>query len=134
MIFKNKKILFLALILLTIGFIVYDSTSLPTVKDLKGNFKEVALYRNENNTGPIVRIYAVTADASAVAEMKKYGDMMPYTKYGSTTVYFFDTSKPAPNRVTASEPHFAKTYESSCLAVYSKDPNGEVSFKKSPFQ
>ena len=134
MIFKNKKLLFLALILLTLGFIIYDSTSQPTVSDLKGNFKEQAIYRNENNTGPVVRIYAVTVEGSLWDEMQKYGELMPYTKYGSTTVYFFDASKPAPSQLTPNEPHFEQTFNGNCLAVYSKDANGQVSFTKSPFK
>lgn len=129
MLFKNKKLLFLALIALVVGFIVYDSASLPNVGDLKGNFKEKAFYRNKNNTGPIVRIYAVSVEGEVWDEMKQYGDLMPYTKYGTTTVYFFDASRPAPDKLNASEPHFDASFEKNCVAVYSKDQNGEVSFK-----
>ena len=132
MILKNKKFLFLALIGLTLGYIIYDSASLPTAGDLKGNFKELAVYRNENNTGPIVRVYAVSVEAKLWEEMRKYGDMMPYTKYGSTMVYFFDASKPTPNAVQKDPPHFEKSFNASCLAVYSKDANGAVTFEKSP--
>ena len=133
MFFKNKKLLFLALILLTLGFIIYDSTSLPTVKDLQGNFQETAVYRNANNTGPIVRVYAVKVEGEVWKEMQQYGDMMPYTKYGSTTVYFFDASKPAPSQLAANEPHFDRAFNTGCVAMYSKDANGAVSFTKSPF-
>lgn len=130
MLFKNKKLLFLALIALVVGFIVYDSASLPNAGDLKGNFKEKAFYRNENNTGPIVRIYAVSVEGEVWDEMKQYGDLMPYTKYGTTTVYFFDASQPVPDKLNAAEPHFDGAFEKNCIAVYSKDQNGEVSFKK----
>jgi hypothetical protein len=130
MILKNKKAVFLVLIILTLGFIIYDSTSLPTVADLKGNFREIALYRNANNTGPVVRIYAATVEGQPWEEMQKYGDLMPYTKYGTTTVYFFDATKPAPQQVTANESHFDARFNPGCLAVYSKDANGQVSFRK----
>ncbi|MCE7062136.1 hypothetical protein [Dyadobacter sp. CY343] len=130
---KNKKIIFLVLIVLTLGFIIYDSTSIPGVDDLEGNFKEVAVYRNENNTGPIQRIYAVTTESRAWDEMEKYGELMPYTKYGTTTVYFFDASKPAPGKLVPGEPNFDVAFNANCLAMYSKDQNGVVSFKKSPF-
>lgn len=86
---KNIRYAILFLIGAVITYIVFDSTSQPNVNDLKGGFKEVALYRNENNTGPITRIYAVTATETLWDEMKKYGDLMPYTKYGTTKVYFF---------------------------------------------
>jgi hypothetical protein len=133
MILKNKKLVFLILIVLTLGFIIYDSTSQPTTSDLKGNFKEVAIYRNQNNTGPIVRIYAVSVEGQVWDEMKKYGDLMPYAKYGSTTVYFFDASKPTPSQLVPAEPHFDATFNAGCVAVYSKDPNGTVLFRESPF-
>jgi hypothetical protein len=131
---KNKKIIFLILTVMTIGYIIYDSASQPTVGDLNGNFKEISAYRNENNTGPIVRVYAVSVEGKVWDEMKKYGDLMPYTKYGTTTVYFFDASKPAPGTLAAAYPHFEATFNPGCLAVYSKDQNGSISFEQNPFQ
>jgi hypothetical protein len=124
----NKKLLLLLIIVLIGGYIVYDSATLPKTSDLKGNFIEKAVYRNENNTGPITRIYAVSVEEPAMDEMKKYGDLMPYTKYGTTTVYFFDAAKPTPPTLSGTEPHFDKNLEAGCVAVYKKDQNGEVSF------
>lgn len=131
--FKNKKNLLLLIIGLIIGYIVYDSTSQPTVADLQGGFKEVAMYRNPNNTGPIVRVYAVSVRDTRSKDMRKYGELMPYTKYGTTTVYFFDAAKPFPNDLTASEPHFDPKFSPNCLAVYRKDANGQVSLDEKPF-
>jgi hypothetical protein len=129
---RGKKIKYLLIfsILATVGFIVYDSTTLPSAKDLDGNFREVALYRNANNTGPIVRIYAVTVQGKPWEEMQKYGDLMPYTKYGSTTVYFFGEGKPFPNALSPGTPNFDSVYNQNVLARYVKDANGQVSFTK----
>jgi len=127
MFLKNKKNLLLLALAIIIGYIVYDSTSQPTVADLQGGFREVALYRNENNTGPIVRVYAVSVQDTLSKDMRQYGDLMPYTKYGTTTVYFFDASRPFPKSLTATEPHFDPEFTSNCLAVYRKDANGQVS-------
>ncbi|QRR02492.1 hypothetical protein [Dyadobacter sandarakinus] len=124
----NKKLIFLLVIFLIGGYIVYDSATLPKTSDLKGNFKEVATYRNENNTGPITRIYAVSVGEPIMEEMKKYGDLMPYTKYGTTTVYFFNAAKPVPANLTSTEPHFDEKYEDNVIAVYKKDQNGGVEF------
>lgn len=129
MIFRNKKSLLLLLLAAAIGYIIYDSTSQPTVDDLKGGFREVALYRNQNNTGPIVRIYAVTVEKPSEEEMTKYGELMPYTKYGTTTVYFFDAMKPFPKELAATEPHFDPKLAAHCIAVYTKDANGQVSLR-----
>lgn len=131
--FKNKKNLLLLFVAAIIGYIVYDSTSQPNVNDLQGGFREVAMYRNENNTGPIVRVYAVTVDDILSKDLGTYGDLMPYTKYGSTTVYFFDAKKPFPKALAANEPHFEEKFAANCLAVYQKDANGQVSLNKNSF-
>lgn len=131
--FKNRRNLLLLIVAAIIGYIVYDSTSQPNVNDLQGGFREVALYRNENNTGPIVRVYVVTVDDTLSKDMSTYGDLMPYTKYGSTTVYFFKAQQPFPKTLAAAEPHFEEKFAANCLAVYRKDPNGQVSFTRKPF-
>jgi hypothetical protein len=130
---KKMKYILAAIFTLLIAYILYDSFSQPTTADLKGNFKETAVYRNENNTGPIVRVYAVSVAGSPWEEMQQYGDMMPYTKYGSTKVYFFDETKPAPTTVTPGSINFNAEFNSNCLAVYEKDPSGQVSFRRAPF-
>ncbi|TDE12045.1 hypothetical protein [Dyadobacter psychrotolerans] len=130
---KKRSYIIFAVIALVIGYIIFDSTSQPNVNDLKGNFKEVAVYRNENNTGPIVRVYAVTVQGEPWEEMQKYGDLMPYTKYGSTKVYFFDEQKPFPKTLKPGEQNFESSFNSACIASYTKDPNGQVSLNKNPF-
>jgi hypothetical protein len=130
---KIKNIL-LAIIALFIGYILYDSFSQPNTSDLKGNFKEVSLYRNPNNTGPVVRVYAVSVEGTPWEEMQKYGDLMPYNKYGSTTVYFFPATTEVPKNLNPEAPHFDRQFEEKCLAVYTKDPNGQVSLSQYPFK
>ena len=127
-----KKLL-LAISAALIIWFVYDSFSLPSVDDLEGDFKETAFYRNENNTGPIVRIYAVTVADTLWEQMQQYGDYMPHTKYGNTKVYFFLNSKPAPDQVQPGEQNFSPEYQPYALARYEKDAMGQVSFIKHPF-
>ena len=131
---KQIRYIIFFLLGLSVIYIIFDSTSQPNVNDLKGNFKEVAVYRNENNTGPIVRVYAVTVKDSLWGEMEKYGELMPYTKYGSTTVYFFQEGKPVPKKLVAGENDFDISIKQNCLAQYNKDANGQVSFVKNPFK
>jgi hypothetical protein len=92
----KPKYLALGAVALLLGWFVYDSLSQPTGQDLPGNFQEVATYRNENNMGPIVRVFAVTVADTLWTEMRQYGDLMPYTKYGNTKVYFFRQGQPVP--------------------------------------
>ena len=123
---KNIKVI-LFLILGIFGmYIIYDSTSQPNISDLKGRFQEITMYRNKNNTGPITRIYAVSSKNPDIAETQAYGDMMPYNKYGETTVYFFNENGPLPTELTAGTQDFEDSIKSNCFAVYKKDANGQA--------
>ncbi|WP_299825155.1 hypothetical protein [uncultured Pontibacter sp.] len=130
---KLKPILILVSVIL-IGWFIYDTLSIPGVDDLKGDFKEVAMYRNENNTGPIIRIYAVTVDDTRWEEMQAYGEFMPHTKYGNTKVYFFLKNSPAPNEVTPGDSNFEARFREFAVAKYEKDAMGQVSFVQYPFR
>ncbi|CAG5007698.1 hypothetical protein DYBT9275_04106 [Dyadobacter sp. CECT 9275] len=129
---KNRKYLFLAFLIL-IGYIVYDTASLPSINDLKSGFTEVAAYRNKNNTGPIIRIYAVSVKEHFPDEIQKYGDLMPHTKYGETTVYFFQAQGEIPKNLTPGNVNFDTKYNANCIARYRKDAMGQVSVVKKPF-
>ena len=74
-------ILFVIVVMIWIGF---DTFTQPGVSDLDGQYTEVAHYRNENNTGPVIRIFAVYTPDSLWADMEAYGNFMPHTKYGNT--------------------------------------------------
>lgn len=128
---KLKHILIIVAIAL-IGWFVYDSLSQPGPQDLEGNFKETAFYRNENNTGPIIRIYAVTVSDTLWSQMQQYGDFMPHTKYGNTKVYFFLEGK-APTTVQPDIPNIAVNFQSNCIALYEKDAMSQVNFTRHPF-
>jgi hypothetical protein len=130
---KLKHILILAAIVL-VGWFIYDSFSLPSVDDLEGDFKEVAFYRNENNTGPIVRVYAVTVADTLWQQMRQYGEFMPHTKYGNTKVYFFLEGSPAPDKVSAGDQNFEAQYKEFAVAKYEKESMGQVSFVQYPFR
>ncbi|GGG19605.1 hypothetical protein [Pontibacter amylolyticus] len=133
MLSKPAKYILVSLTAALIIYFIYDSFSLPSVDDLNGDFKEVAFYRNENNTGPIVRIYAVTVNDTLWEEMEAYGNFMPHTKYGTTRVYFFLNSQPAPSQVVPEQPNFDAQYNGNTLARYEKDAMGQISFVRHPF-
>ena len=132
---QNKKVKYFLVASVTVFlvYVLYDSFSQPNTNDLKGNFKEISIYRNPNNTGPIIRIYAVSVQGTPWDEMQKYGELMPYTKYGTTTVYFFPQGKPAPKSLFPGNTNFQSKFNEHCLAKYSKDANGQISFTKNPF-
>ncbi|WP_026461259.1 hypothetical protein [Adhaeribacter aquaticus] len=129
---SKKYIISLAVAALLIWFIA-DAFNQPGVQDLKDDFEEVALYRNENNTGPIIRIYAVVVTDTLWGQMKKYGAFMPHTKYGNTKVYFFKKGLPAPKEVYAGTENFDSQFKPYLLASYEKDGMGTTNFVKFPF-
>lgn len=127
---RGKIFYFITLFVIgLIFYIVWDSLTQPGIGDLKGRYEEVAFYRNENNTGPIVRIYAVTVSDTLWAEMEQYGAFMPHSKYGNTKVYFFHRQDDYPQEVFPGEENFDLHYKDECLAVYEKDAMGKVSFR-----
>jgi hypothetical protein len=130
---KPKYLVIGALVLL-LGWFVFDSLSQPGVGDLKGGFEEVATYRNENNTGPIVRVYAVTVADTLWQQMRQYGDFMPHTKYGNTKVYFFRQGQPMPKTVQPGAVNFDPAFDKYCLAKYEKVVMGNVTFARYPFR
>ncbi|AKQ46586.1 hypothetical protein TH63_14640 [Rufibacter radiotolerans] len=131
---KNLKYMLLAVLAAFVIWFVKDAFTQPGVNKLSGDFTEVALYRNENNTGPIKRIYAVTTADTLWNQMQQYGDFMPHTKYGTTTVYFFLKGKPVPEKVYPGEQNFDVQFQEQCIARYEKDAMGQVSLVKRPFR
>lgn len=130
----KPKYLILGALTLLAGWFVFDSLSQPGVGDLKGDFQEVAMYRSENNTGPVVRIYAVTVADTLWREMRQYGDFMPHTKYGNTRVYFFHRDYQAPKGVQPGAVNFSAKLNPNCLAKYEKEVMGNVNFQRYPFR
>lgn len=131
---KKLKYILIAVFVLLVGWFLKDALTQPGVRDLPGDFEEVAVYRNENNTGPIKRIYAVTVADTLWDQMQQYGDFMPHTKYGTTTVYFFLKGQPVPQQVVPGEQNFDARFQEDVLAVYEKDAMNQVSLVKWPFR
>ncbi|WP_373492939.1 hypothetical protein [Aquiflexum sp.] len=119
---------------LIIFWIISETLSQSGVADLKGEFVEMAKYRNENNTGPVIRLYAVYTADTLWEEMRKYGDFMPHTKYGNTKVFYFVDKETTPDVVRFSEPYFDSNFQENCVAIYEKTAMGETRFKKYPFR
>lgn len=125
-------------IILIVGVVLFwigkESLTQPGVGDLGLDFAEVSSFRNENNTGPVLRVYAVYASDTLWDEMRKYGEFMPHTKYGNTKVFFFDQINTTPTNVGPEEPFFDKSYQEHCLGIFEKSSMGQESFRKYPFQ
>ncbi len=121
--------LFLALLL----WMVAEALLQPGAQDLKAGFQELAFVRNEQNTGPVIRVYAVSVKDTLWGDMRQYGDYMPHTKYGHTTVYFFLDHQPAPTELFLGQDPMDNQYKSYCIGSYEKNAMGQTTFSRYPF-
>ncbi|MFN0290893.1 hypothetical protein [Pedobacter helvus] len=129
-----KKIGIALFVTVLIGWMLKDTFTQSGIEDLKGGFKEVANYRNENNTGPVQRIYVVTVKDTLGAQLKEYGDLMPHTKYGNTKVYYFLSDKPVPTALEPGDINFDAKFNTNCFALYEKSAMGNVGLIKWPLK
>ncbi len=129
-----KKIGIGLFVLVLIAWMLKDTFKSSGIDQLKGGFTEVAKYRNENNTGPVQRIYAVTVSDTTHAELLKYGNAMPHTKYGNTKVYFFLHINEAPKKLYPGIVNFETQFNNLCYARYEKSAMGNVGLVKWPYR
>lgn len=130
---KKYKAYILLLSVLIIIAIIWNAITEPGIKDLKSDFKEAAFIRNEQNTGPVIRIYAVSLNSEDWKEMEQYGNYMPHTKYGTTRIYFFLNNSEIPEELNFGEVNIPERYRKNCIAIYEKDGMSQTSIRKYPF-
>ncbi len=115
-------------VLILIFYILRESFSQPGLERFEGKYEELDFYRNENNTGPIVRIYAIKILDMDKELMREFGDSQPHTKYGKTLVFFFSPEVDQEIRLSPTPPYFDESLDEFVLAEYEKTPMGEVRF------
>jgi hypothetical protein len=133
---KNKKtnITLSILVLVLIAWMVKGTFTQPGIENLKSGFREVAHYRNENNTGPIQNVFSVTVKDTISSEMITFGNFQPHHKGGTTKIYFFMEGSKVPTKLTSGKVNFDPEFNRFCVALYEKSAMGNVSLVKSPFQ
>jgi len=132
----NKKYLaygIVAAVLVLIFFMVKDTLNQPGIEDMKAGFKEIAKFRNANNTGPVQRIYIVTVKDTVWQELQDYGNLMPHTKYGNTKVYYFLENSKVPQSLQPGNVNFDPSFNESCVALFEKSAMSQAAFNKHPF-
>ncbi|TFV93066.1 hypothetical protein E4S40_12420 [Algoriphagus kandeliae] len=109
-------------------YIGKESLTQPGLERFEGKYEEIGFYRNENNTGPVKRIYAIHILDEDPNWMKEFGEALPHTKYGTTSVYFFSEKLQDEIALSPSEPHFPQEWQPYLKATFEKTPMGEVRF------
>jgi len=131
---KKYKVYILVISVLIIIAMIWNTITEPGIKDLKSGFKEVVFIRNEQNSGPILRIYAVSLKAENWEEMEQYGQYMPHTKYGTTRIYFFLNNTDLPKELKFGEINIADRYKHNCIAIYEKNGMSQSSLRRYPYK
>lgn len=108
--------------------IVRSSFSNPGVQAFEGKYEEMDFYRNENNTGPVLRVYAIRALDLDDAWMREFAEAQPHTKYGRTLVFFFSPELEEKIKLSPQEPFFPDELRPYLLARFEKTPMGEGRF------
>ena len=116
-------------VLIVLGVIVTESFSEQGIAAYQDQFEEVGYYRNENNTGPVLRIYVYQTQVEDQEVLKSFADLLPHTKYGRTLVFFVHESVKAPVVLSPESPHFPASISPSIFAKYEKTPMGEQQFE-----
>ena len=111
--------------------IINSTLSQPGLERLEGKYEEIGFYRNENNTGPVLRIYAVRILDPDPLWMKEFADAQPLTKYGKTLVFFFSEKLTQQIELSPTEPFFSPELREFLLAEFEKTPMGESRFQYS---
>ena len=130
---RTKSFLAVFIIFLIV-WMLKDTFTQSGIEDLKGGFTEVAKYRNDNNTGPVQRIYAVTVKDTTGAQLQAYGELMPHSKYGNTKVYFFMEGSNVPEKLTPGAVNFDTKFNNACFALYEKSAMGNVGLIRNPLK
>lgn len=105
-----------------------ESLTQPGLEQFEGKYTPISNYRNENNTGPVVRIIAVKALDTDQEWMRAFGDFQPHTKYGRTLVFFFSEEVTQKISLSPTPPYFSSGYIPYLIATYEKGPMGDVKF------
>lgn len=86
---------------------IWDSYSQPSIKDIPGDFEEVAFVRNEQNKVGIERIYAVTVGDLMNAKYEACAELFPTNDFNSVTrIFFFEKNKPYPTSLQLDPPYY----------------------------
>jgi len=112
-------------VFMVLGVIVTESFSEQGIAAYQDQFEEVGYFRNENNTGPVLRIYAFRTQVENPEVLKSFADLLPHTKYGRTLVFFVNEPVKAPVVLSPESPHFPASLSPSVFAKYEKTPMGE---------
>lgn len=129
---KSSRVIFYIIVFAIAALVFYigkESFFQPGMERFEGKYEELGHFRNENNTGPVLRVYAIRAMDSDQAWMKEFAESQPHTKYGKTLVYFFSPDVNGPIELSGTPPYFDQSLDGKVVASFERTPMGEPRFK-----
>jgi hypothetical protein len=129
---KARNFTILGLAILFLVYVVYQLFSIRSSRTYASEFELKAELVSLNETGPMNRVYAVSANEILWHEMLGYARSKPHSLYGSTYVYFFQSNDVVPENLYPTEPHFDPSFNNKCVAVYKRLPMGQEIFREYP--
>ncbi|WP_422355081.1 hypothetical protein [Roseivirga pacifica] len=128
---KIKRAILLVVVIV-LAIMLWNAFTQEGVNDLETEFREVAFYRNENNTGPVKRVYVVTVSDTTWSELEAFGNFQPHNKLGTTEVFFFLKGSQTPSKLNNTAPYFPAEFNTAVVGKYEKNASGLTSFRKYP--
>jgi len=116
-----------------VGIVLYKiiSTSFSELglQKWEGKYEELGYYRNENNTGPIVRVLAIRVKDEDPKWMEEFGHTQPHSKYGRTLVFYFKSTVTEKIKLGPKEPFFDDFFQPYLIAKFEKNSMSRSSFE-----
>lgn len=106
-----------------------ESFSEQGIAAYQDQYEKIGYFRNENNTGPVLRIYVFRTKVKDPSKLKSFADLLPHTKYGRTLVFFMNESVKDSVELTPTSPYFPQSLNPFLFAEYEKTPMGEQQFE-----
>ena len=97
------------------------------------HFDMVGYFKVRNALGANVRVFSFYTTENDSSKIQEHAKRRPYTKGGSTTVFYFNSRENTPD-VTFVREQFDNRYEPYCIAAYWRFPNGTDKFQEKPFE
>ncbi|HKG06102.1 MAG TPA: hypothetical protein VKB19_06590 [Pedobacter sp.] len=132
---KNKRVRIVIglLSIVVVVWIIKGTFFQPSANGLKAGIRDVAKYRNENNTGPVQYVFIAMVKDSLWKDLETYGNYKPHHKGGNTRVYYFMEGSAVPANLSPGKVNFDPSFNSACIALYEKSAMGNTSLIRHPF-
>jgi len=124
------KLIFVLALIAVLAAMFFDLFSAENINNIEGDFKQIGFVRNENNTGPIKRLYAYNVSDTLWENIEKHANLLPHTKYGTTEVYYFLDAGIRTIQLKLNDSQASLKGKENCVAHALKNGMGELHFSK----